>query len=64
MTGDARRLMPGIYDRNGELHINLDEFIVAAGGDPGNPQDVSTAEEAIVKVAAEWGIPTDTVEDQ
>lgn len=53
----ARKLAPGVYDHDGELHVDLEEFIRAQGGNPYDARDREIAENAIRTVAAEWGVP-------
>jgi hypothetical protein len=55
----ARKLAPGVYDHDGELHVDFEEFIRAAGGNPASPADRETAERAIRRVAARQGIPVE-----
>ena len=55
----AHKLGPGAYDHDGELHIDLEEFVIASGGDPDNPADRARALEVIKRVAGAEGIPVD-----
>lgn len=43
----GKRLAPGVYDWRGELHVDLEEFVEAAGGDPTSDADRAKAIEAI-----------------
>jgi hypothetical protein len=56
------RYGPGIYAWNGELHVDEEEFVRAAGGDPTNPKDVETARRVIRRAGAERGIPVAEVD--
>jgi hypothetical protein len=59
MDGDyhaGAALMPGIYEHDGELNIDLDEYIRACGGDPASKADRRTACRVIARVCAEHGI--------
>lgn len=58
----GRRVAPGIYDWQGELHIDEREFIVGARGNPDDPRDVATARSVIQRVAEDQGIPLAEVE--
>jgi hypothetical protein len=60
MPGDFHEgvaLMPGVYDWHGELHVDADEFIIAAGGDPASQADREAAARVIARICAEQGIP-------
>jgi hypothetical protein len=61
MSGEEFRhgvmLMPGIYDWNGELHVDIDEFVLAAGGNPASEVDRDTAARVIARVSTAQGIP-------
>jgi hypothetical protein len=53
----GKRLAPGIYEQGDELHVDLEEFVLAAGGDPTSDADRAKAIEAIQRVGAEAQIP-------
>jgi hypothetical protein len=54
---DGVALMPGIYDYNGELHVDINEYILACGGDPASEADREAAARVIARVGAEQSIP-------
>lgn len=60
MTGEDWRqgvvLMPGVYDHDGELHVDADEFIRAVGGDPASEVDQAGARRIIARLCAGLGI--------
>lgn len=54
----ALQLAPGIYDPgDGSLHVDEEQFIRGAGGDPDSARDREVARRTIVRVCAEHGIP-------
>lgn len=52
----GKRLAPGVYDWRDELHVDLEEFVTAAGGDPTSDADRAKAIEAIERGVG-GGIP-------
>ena len=58
----ARQLSPGFYAYANKLHIDLDEFIRAAGGNPRSEVDRALAERIVHEKAADLAIPVDEVE--
>lgn len=56
----ATRIAPGIYELGEELHVDLEEFVLNAGGDPTSDRDRATALHAIERVFA--GIPAEVRE--
>lgn len=50
-------LMPGVYDYHGEVHVDLDEYILACGGDPESQVDRETALAVLDRVCAQFGVP-------
>lgn len=58
MSVRGKPLGNGFYDRDGELHVDLEEFVVAAGGDPRSEEDLATAIRAIERE----GIPVEVRE--
>jgi hypothetical protein len=54
---DARLILPGVYDTpDGTMHIDLEQFLAAAGGNPRSERDRATAMRAIARVLAREGI--------
>lgn len=49
-------LAPGVYAYQGELHLDLEAFVIASGGDPTDEQDVHKAIEKVIEIAEERGI--------
>lgn len=58
----GKRFGPGIYGWKDQLHVDLDEMISGAGGDPKDPHDRANAEAALRRVAGEMGLPISEVE--
>lgn len=56
---ERKRLQPGIYEVGDELHVDLEEFVAAAGGDPTSDADREKAIVAIQEALArnDRGIP-------
>lgn len=52
----GKRLAPGVYAVGDELHVDLEEFVTAAGGDPTSDADRVKAMEAIER-GVDGGIP-------
>jgi gluconate kinase len=52
---ERKRLGPGIYEQGDELHVDLEELVAAAGGDPTSDEDRAKAIEELRKV----GIPVE-----
>lgn len=53
----GKRLAPGVYDWRGEMHVDLEEFVTAAGGDPTSDADRAKAIEALQRFGEESEIP-------
>jgi hypothetical protein len=53
----AKTVGRGFYEVGDELHIDIDEYIVASGGDPADLRDRATALRIILEVAEGHGIP-------
>lgn len=53
MTGipkGAEKLGPGVYAVGDSMHIDVEELVIAAGGNPHSDQDCATAIEAVRRV--------------
>lgn len=58
-----RQLAPGVYDDDGTLHLDLPAMLEAAGY-ADTPQNRDTLERSAQNLAAELGIPIETVEPE
>jgi hypothetical protein len=55
---DGLQLAPGVYDLgDGSLHVDEEQFIRGAGGNPDSARDRKVARRVIARVCAEHGIP-------
>ena len=55
---ESRPLGPGIYAAaDGAMHIDLEDFVIASGGDPESKADCEKALEIIQRAASDHGIP-------
>ena len=56
----AKPLGPGVYSTpDGSMHVDLDAYILAAGGNPNSERDRETALRTLHQVMAERGIPVE-----